>query len=248
MKIKNKKVLIIIYMITLIFGMAIVVYNPAGYPLSAKDAAATASKQTMNSDSEQSEDGTIMLMGSEVTPIPSVTPSPTLIPTPTPFPVYPLEEEGLPTELVELTKTYYDAKSNCDIDTLKSISSNPENVFSKDQLLRLVEGIDEYKNIKCYAKKSYEEGAYIVFVYYDIKFIGLKTLAPSLSKLYFITDEEGKLKNFDGEMTEELQAYVAARSEDEDVLALRAHTDQLAEEAKEADKELKAFWEILDKH
>jgi uncharacterized protein YprB with RNaseH-like and TPR domain len=164
------------------------------------------------------------------------------------LPVYPLEEKGYPSVIDELAKTYYEAKVSCDIDTLKSISSEPENVYSKKQLLKLIEGIDEYQNIKCYVKKSYDEDAYIVFVYYDIKFIGLNTLAPSLSKLYIVKDETGEWKTFDDEMNEELRAYIAARSEDEDVIALRNHTDQLAVEAKDKDKDLKAFWEILDKY
>ncbi len=251
MKIKKIKVIIFIYMITMAIGLAILVYNPAGYPLQIQDASTTAAnlkRSSLIAKEGEMVEASISLMSMDSAAIPSTTPIPTLIPTPTPLPIYPLEEKGYPTELVDLAETYYEAKSNCDIDTLKSISSNPENVITKEQLLKLVEGIDEYKNIKCYVKKSYEEGAYIVFVYYDIKFIGLKTLAPSLSKLYFITDGEGKLKIFDGEITEDLRDYITARSEDEDVVALRKHTDQLAEEAKEKDKELKAFWEILDKY
>lgn len=251
--IKNKKIKIInfIYMITMAIGLAILVYNPAGYQnRTQEDASAAANLNRSGKTAKKGEmdEASINLMSMDASATPSVTPNPTLNPTPTPLPVYPLEEKGYPIELVDLAETYYVAKGNCDIDTLKSISSHPENVISKEQLLKLVEGIEEYKNIKCYVKKSYEEGAYIVFVYYDIKFIGLKTLAPSLSKLYFITDGEGKLKTFDGELTEELRDYITARSEDEDVIALREHTNQMAEEAKEKDKELKAFWDIIDKY
>lgn len=238
-------------MFTLIMGSAILVYYPTGSMLAREDGTvATAHQRTNKKAVEEAEgkDDSINLMSSEAAPSPSVTPIPTLAPTPTPYPVYPLEENGFPSKLEELVKTYYEAKVNCDIDTLKSISSDPDNVISKKKLLQLVEGIDDYKNIKCYVKKSYEEGSYIVFVYYDIKFIGLKTLAPSLSKLYIVTDEAGELRTFDGELTEDLKAYIMARSEDEDVVALRKHTDQLAAEAKEKDKDLKAFWEILDNY
>lgn len=250
---KNKKIKIVnfIYIITMAIGLAIVVYNPAGYQLGSQDDASAAANLNKNSKAAKEgvmDEASINLMSIDSSVHPSVTPNPTPIPTPTPLPVYPLEEKGYPAELSDLAETYYMAKSNCDIDALKSISSHPENVISKEQLLKLVEGIEEYKNIKCYVKKSYEEGAYIVFVYYDIKFIGLKTLAPSLSKLYFITDGDGKLKTYDGELTEELRGYITARSEDDDVVALREHTNQMAEEAKEKDKELKAFWDIIDKY
>lgn len=249
MKIKDKKILFLILMINMVIGIAILVYNPMSSVLRKpgdKETAAAANleKKTLFAKQEKKDSDTVTLMSVSPTP----TPSPTPIPTPTPLPVYPLEEKGYPSEIDTLVETYYEAKSSCDIDTLKSISSEPSNVISKKQLLQLVEGIDEYDNIKCYVKKAYEEGAYIVFVYYDIKFIGLNTLAPSLSKLYIITDRTGTLKIYDGEISEELKEYLNARSEDEDVLVLRDHTNQLAEKAKEKDKDLKAFWEILDNY
>ncbi len=250
MRIKNIKVICLIYMITMGIGLAILVYNPVGLSSQDKGTSALTTNQKMSKVSEENKmaKDSISLMSSVADPTPSVTPSPTSTPIPTPLPVYPLEEKGYPSEIDELVKTYYEAKASCDIDTLKSISSEPENVYSKKQLLKLIEGIDEYENIKCYVKKSYEEDAYIVFVYYDIRFIGLKTLAPSLSKLYIVKDGAGEWKIFDGELNEEFRAYIAARSEDEDVIELRKHTDQLADEAKDKDKDLKAFWEILDKY
>ncbi len=248
MKIKNTKMKCFIYVITMAIGLAILVYIPVGITPPDKDASALATNLKKSKGPEENKvvNDSISLMAAD--PTPSVTPSPTSTPIPTPLPVYPLEEKGYPSEIDELVNTYYEAKASCDIDTLKSISSEPENVYSKKQLLKLIEGIDEYQNIKCYVKKSYEEDAYIVFVYYEIKFIGLKTLAPSLSKLYIVLDEAGEWKIYDGDLSEEFRAYIAARSEDEDVIALRRHTDQLAEEAKDKDKDLKAFWEILDKY
>jgi len=249
MKLANKRFVLFICTITMVIGVASILYTPVGtlIPQTGDTAMAIKAnrmiKQTVQ-NSEQDTKDTISLMSISTTP----TPSPTPIPTPTPLPVYSLEEEGYPAGLDQLIETYYEAKICCDIDTLKSISSDPDNVISKKHLLQLVEGIDEYENIKCYIKKSYEEGSYIAFVYYDIRFIGLKTLAPSLAKLYIITDEAGEFKIFDGEVTEELKAYISARSEDEDVIELRNYTDQRAEKAKEKDEDLKAFWEIIDKY
>ena len=251
MKRRDKKVKSIIYMITIISGAAILIYFPTGSMLLNKKDAAEVSKPRQEKNITEAGDNTdtsITLMSSEIKPSISVTPTPTVAPTPTPLPVYPLEERGFAAELEEIVKVYYEAKVNCDIDTLKTISSDQDRVISKKKLLQLVEGIDDYQNIICYVKKSYEEGAYIIFVYYDIKFIGLKTLAPSLSKLYVVTDDAGDLKLYDGELTDELRAYIKARSEDEDVIKLREYTDQLAEEAKEMDKDLKAFWELLDNY
>ncbi len=172
--------------------------------------------------------------------------TPTPIPTPTPFPIYKLEEKGYPSGIDQLFQTYYQAKINCDMDTLKSISSEPSAVIEEDSLKQLIEGIDDYINITCYVKKSYVEGEYIVWAYHDIKFIGLKTCAPGLSKFYVVKDSKGDYKIFDGVMPEELKEYFDQRSHDEDVLELMGYTDSLAVKAQETDKELSAYWGVLD--
>ena len=41
---------------------------------------------------------------------------------------------------------------------------------------------------------------YIVYVYHEIKFNSINTLAPGLSKFYVITDSEGNLKIYSEEM------------------------------------------------
>ncbi|MDF2486920.1 MAG: hypothetical protein K0R46_3088 [Herbinix sp.] len=247
MKLKDKKINRLIYRITLAIGLLALVLNPIGYVIpksfSRDSAEAVNLKSNLEMDVvDQEAEGTITSMSTEPTP----SPIPTISPTPTPLPVYSLENNDYPKEIEKLVKTYYEAKVNCDIDTLKSISSEPSNVISEKKLLSLMEGIDEYKNIKCYVKKSYEEGAYIVFVSYEIKFIGLDTLAPSLSKLYIITDEAGELKNYDGDLSEELRAYITSRSDDLDVEVLRKHTEESAKQAKADDKKLKEYWEALD--
>jgi hypothetical protein len=247
MKRQDKKVINTIYLCTMAIGMAILVYNPAHSPASepaVKNTLAVAEvedKADLNKDAlPPAEELSLMSAYSSPTPSP--------VPTPTPLPVYALETAGYPDELDTLIQTYYGAKQSCDINTLKELSSDPSEVISEKELVRLIEGIDEYRNIKCYVKKSYVDGEYIIYAYYDIKFIGLEALAPSLSKLYVIADNTGGYKIFDGSMDEERRSYFAARSNDEDVIALRDYTNQLAEEAKAGDEDLKAFWEILDKY
>lgn len=99
----------------------------------------------------------------------------------------------------------------------------------------LVEG---YQNISCYTKKGLEEGAYVVFVYYDLKFQRIETPAPGLSPLYVYTNEEGKLCIMKKEASEELTAYVEEIANGEDVKALREEVKQKYEEAKAADEDL----------
>ena len=236
MNLRNKKVIYAAFIGTMVTGLAVLTINPIGNSANQKTPTEKVANVNTSDTSETGKEE--MAEKSLVTP----SPGPTQIPTPTPLPVYPLQEEGYPKEIDQLIKKYYDAKLAIDIDALKKLSSKPDAVISKENLEMLVEGIDEYLNIKCYVKDSYLPGTYIVYVYYDIKFIGIDTYAPSLAKMYLVTDEDGKIKNFDGEFDEELKAYLDARRDDEDVKKLKAKVEKLEEKAKEKDKTLNDYW------
>ncbi len=171
------------------------------------------------------------------------TQAPTPIPTPTPIPVYALEENS---EIDDLFEDYYAAKSSSDVDKLKSLYSDSAKVESMEQLQSKVLHIEQYDNIKSYSKKGLEEGSYITYVYHEIKFNSINTLAPGLAKFYLIADDQGKLKIFSSEMTPEMKEYFDARNMDEDVQNLINMTNQKSEEAKVKDEDLKIFWESLD--
>jgi hypothetical protein len=180
--------------------------------------------------------------GPTLTPTPVATPTP--IPTPTPLPIYELEENK---KMDSLFEDYYAAKASSDISKLKSLYSDPSQAESKEELESKVKYIEEYRNIKSYSKKGYIEGTYIVYVYSDIKFASINTLAPSLAKLYVVTDEEGNLKVFSGEMDPEQKAYFDERNGDEDVQKLILETDEKGKKAKDSDEDLMIFWSGLDK-
>ena len=92
------------------------------------------------------------------------------------------------------------------------------------------------------SKKTYIENLYIVYMYYEIKITNIKTCAPSLKKLYVISDENGDFKILDDEMTETQKAYFNAREEDDDVKALAEVTDKQAKEARDKDEALNNYW------
>ncbi len=172
------------------------------------------------------------------------TPSPTPIPTPTPIPVYPLEEvEGMD----EFIDEYYIAKTAIDVDKLKTLYLNPSKVETREQLQKLVQYIEEYKNIKTHTKRGIDEGTYIVFAYHEIKFSSINTLAPGLSKFYVTKDSNGEFKIIsDSDMTPIEEEYYNARNYDEDVQELISKTNENGEKAKEKDEDLMIFWSGLD--
>ncbi len=245
MKLNRRKAINFICVSSMGLGLAILTFTP-GIALPKADKVQKDVKDAAQVFSLESD---AVLMGeasSLLSDTADISPIPTEPPTPTPLPVYTLEEEGYPSAINQLIQTYYQAKLKCDMDTLKSISSEPSAVIDEESLKMLIEGIDDYNNITCYVKKSYQEDEYIVWAYHDIKFIGLKTCAPALSKFYVVKDSQGEYKIFDGVMSEELKEYFDSRSQDADVLELMAYTDNLAVKAKETDQDLNEYWGVLD--
>lgn len=246
MKLKYKKIILLTTMSTMGIGILTLSVNhdrpKAEENLSAKT---TLSTELLTEDSN-TENAGLMKSAEGLTAVPTETVTPTPEPSPTPIPIYPIEKAGTYPEIDTLFDQYYDAKNSRDIETLKSILSDPSKVETEEQLQTKTEYIEDYRKIKTYTKKGIEEGTYIVYVYHEIKFTSINTPAPGLAKFYVVTGEDNKLKIYSGEMDEETKAYFDARNADEDVIALIEMTDEKSKKAIEQDQDLQSFWESID--
>lgn len=230
MKIKYKKIILLVTMS--IMGIGLLTFSIGNDKSEAKE---NFGKDKVKEASAQSD-----------TKDKDITPAVTEIPSPTPLPVYNIEEGAYP-EIKELFINYYKAKNSHDVSTIKKLLSNPLKVESESEMKKKTEYIESYKKIKTYTKKSFIEGTYIVYVYHEIKFTGIKTAAPGLSKFYLVTGQDGKLKIFSDEMDDTIKAYYNERNEDKDVKTLIELTNKHSEEAIAKDKDLKTFWKKIDK-
>lgn len=143
--------------------------------------------------------------------------------------------------ILTLVKKYYTAAAAKDYSTLETIV-NPWNDEVKNSISRN-DVIESYNNISTYSKQGPVENSYVVYTYFDGKVANIDTLAPSLTMLYVITDENGNLVVSDRESSQEVADYIASVSSDADVQALIADVDQKCEAAKESDPALKEFME-----
>ena len=143
--------------------------------------------------------------------------------------------------ILTLVKKYYTAAAAKDYATLETIV-NPWNDEVKNSISRN-DVIESYNNISTYSKQGPVENSYVVYTYFDGKVANIDTLAPSLTMLYVITDENGNLVVSDRESSQEVADYIASVSSDADVQALIADVDQKCEAAKESDPALKEFME-----
>lgn len=150
--------------------------------------------------------------------------------------VNPLEQDAYP-EVNELIQNYYNYMASGDMEGLASVEDTTSEE-EQNRILRSRDLVEGYQNISCYTKKGLEDGSYLVFVYYELKFAQIDTAAPGLSALYVYTNDEGNLVIFNGEASDELNAYVEEMAQEEDVLALREEVRVKYEEAKAADANL----------
>lgn len=150
-----------------------------------------------------------------------------------------LKEDAYP-EINQLINTYFTALRDQDVETLSNImETNGE--IDEEKIRKEGEYIEDYRNIKCYTREGIVEGTYIVFPYYDIKFLNVDTLAPSMIWLYVCTNEDGSLyinkSTFDGEVA----AYIDEVCNSDEAKALMEQVESSFTAALQQDETLNQF-------
>ena len=105
---------------------------------------------------------------------------------------------------------------------------------------------EDYENMSCYTKPGPEENSYIVFVYYEIKYKNIDSLAPGLSTFYLCENSDGSyyLKDI-GSLPQNMKDYITEIANQSDVQNLLAEVDKLYATNTESDPTLAAFMDSL---
>lgn len=139
---------------------------------------------------------------------------------------------------------YYTACMEGDVDTYMSMRSYTDEV-EQIRMQKKANYIEYYQNITCYTKPGPVEDSYIVYVYYEVKFQNIDTVAPGLNTLYVCTNDSGELYVFSGDVDEDVSRYMQAVSLQEDVKDLFNKVQVNYNDAVATDENLKAFLEEL---
>lgn len=116
-------------------------------------------------------------------------------------------------ELISLIGTYYDALRDGDVATVESVKKDTTEE-EKIRLTTKAADIESYSNLLVYDMPGASEGAYIVLIYSETKYVGIETKAPGLQATYVTTAEDGKLY-IDSNVDQATMDYVEAKvSED----------------------------------
>ena len=158
-----------------------------------------------------------------------------------------LTENGEP-GLTELMNTYFQAVSDCDMDTFVKLFTSQdtsEEEHYRQEFEEQKQYISGYQNVKCYTTPGLRNGEMAAYVYYEILYTGVETPAPSLVRIYAIRAEDGNWQIDDGKMSEELTQYFEELSVNEDVRLLSKQTDEAMDAAMEQDEALKERVEFM---
>ena len=154
-----------------------------------------------------------------------------------------LEKDAYP-EVNNLVKQYYQALVDGDMDTIAAI----KNYVDEDEKLKIVKKsdfIEAYPVITVYTKKGPEEGSYVAYVQYEVKFVNQETTAPGLSTLYICTDENGNLYINANELEEDVVEYLKTISVQNDVVDLFNTVQVAYNDTKTQNEELSTFLDEL---
>lgn len=140
--------------------------------------------------------------------------------------------------ITELFETYFNDLKAGDAAALGKIMVNAPD---QETVSKEIEYIEDYQNIRCYSKTGLLEGTYAVFVYYEVKFKNIDTLAPSMIREYVCTNEDGTLFINNGNVDGEIAAWLDEVQNSDSAAALVADVNNALASAAESDEKLTAL-------
>ena len=138
----------------------------------------------------------------------------------------------------ELFVTYFADLAKGDVEALGKIMVNAPD---KDTVAKEIEYIEDYQNIKCYSKEGVLDGTYVVYVYYEVKFKNIDTLAPSMIREYVCTNEDGTLYINNGTVDGEVAAWLDEVHASDSATELIQSVNKALNKAAESDEKLSSL-------
>lgn len=156
-----------------------------------------------------------------------------------------LDTEDYP-DITELISEYFTAYASCDLGTILSlVDYNGGTQITQEELDERAEIVEGYQNLEFYIIEGMDTSSYVVYAAYDIKFYNIDTGAPTLTRFYVVTGDDGVIHIYNGEVTAKLNAYLNSVNEYDCVQELSDSIDEGLIQACEVDETLKTLMEIL---
>ncbi len=222
MKLKYKKIMLVITTFTMMIGMVIFsIISPSNNTVNGDEAEILNQReedQTQNG--LELEETQIVVDGQEI-----------------------VLEKSVDSKLNQLLIDYFNASVACDMDKLSMLVSDVS-ILQEEELRIKYELVEAVENVQCYVVKTPSEGKYLVYVYSEIKFRDIATMAPGLSRLTVVdTEDEGYVIFFGAD--EEVEEFAKITDTSAPVQEMVQKVSLRMEEAVSTDADLKALNEKM---
>jgi hypothetical protein len=149
-------------------------------------------------------------------------------------------------EITILLKRYFKAYQECNAtELIQIVDYNGGTPVTMEELTNRSEIVEAYQNLKCYIISGMDESSFVVYASYDIKFFNIDTPAPTLTRFYVVTTDDGDIHIYNGAITAKLNAYLKTVDEYESIRALSEGIDAALDEACSQDERLEQLMQIL---
>lgn len=137
-----------------------------------------------------------------------------------------------------LVNEYLTASKDGNMEVIAKTVSNGEDL-TKELVQKPYEYVEKIQNVDCYTISVPEQGGYIVYVYYELKFVNIDTVAPGLMQLYVSTTSDDSLVILLSDLDQAVEAAREEALQRDDVKQLIATANSNLTEAANKDAKLK---------
>ena len=152
--------------------------------------------------------------------------------------------------VMDLVNSYYAARTLGDAEQLRTILDDRIEI-NEDKVKAEARVVESYQNINCYTTPGRNDGEFVSYVSFDMKFKNINTPAPGLSPVYILKDENGNLRILTWEYIEkndaDLKEFMSVKGSCDAIRELGASVDTNFQNAKAQDPTLAEFLESLKK-
>ncbi len=111
-------------------------------------------------------------------------------------------------DIVELIMAYMDSKLEPNVEVFAKLV-NDVSLIDIEAIERETNIIEKYDNITVYSIDASKEDVSLVYVYHDVKFVGIDTPAPAATRFLVVKEDDKAPFIFNGEVSEETKAFIA---------------------------------------
>lgn len=158
-----------------------------------------------------------------------------------------LQKEGVPA-VHDQVEAYLKARKTCDTEALLKVYGNTcSEKTLKEQNARMEEEVkfyQDFENLVCYTVPGVDEGDYVVYSRFDIKFRQAETLAPSMVVCYVKTAADGSCYLV-ADTSAEQSEFMERANRSEAVQQVAKEVNDSLENALKSDENLLAVYHTL---